>query len=68
MITSTADLHRELAVLERRLQDGERRIEEAANAGADTADWDEFWVRLLYRYEDVYRQLHSDGRGEGRAP
>ncbi len=54
---TAADLHRELEVLEQRLDDGERRIEEAIFNGADTESWEEFWIELLHSYEAVYRRL-----------
>ncbi|MBA3450826.1 MAG: hypothetical protein H0T18_06415 [Chloroflexia bacterium] len=44
-------------VLERRLEDGYRRIDEAAIAGADIAEWETFWIQLLGEYEDVCREL-----------
>ncbi len=56
---TAADLHRELEVLEQRLDDGERRIEEAIFNGADTESWEEFWIELLHSYEDVYRRLQA---------
>ncbi|MGH2613626.1 MAG: hypothetical protein ACRDJC_00155 [Thermomicrobiales bacterium] len=43
--------------LERRLDDGYRRIDEAALAGADVFEWESFWIRLLGEYEDVCREL-----------
>lgn len=64
MITPATDLQRDLEVLERRLADGERRIEEAASQGADTTTWEAFWIELLHQYEEVYRRLIED---EGRA-
>lgn len=63
----TTDLQRELEVLEQRLQDGERRIEEAARIGADTSAWEAFWVDLLHRYEDLYRRLNEAPVDERRA-
>ena len=54
---TAADLHRELEILEQRLDDGERRIEEAIFIGADTESWEEFWIELLHSYEAVYRRL-----------
>ena len=54
---TAAELHRELEVLEQRLDDGERRIEEATFIGADTESWEEFWIELLRSYEAVYRRL-----------
>lgn len=43
--------------LERRLDDGYQRIDEAALAGTDVAEWESFWIRLLGEYEDVCREL-----------
>ena len=43
--------------LERRLEDGYLRIDEAALAGADVTEWESFWLRLLREYEDVCREL-----------
>lgn len=56
---TATDLHREIEVLEQRLSDGERRIEEATHIGADTEAWEEFWIELLHSYEAVYRRLAS---------
>ncbi len=39
--------------LERRLDDGFRRIEGALDEGADVGAWEEFWLRLLNEYESV---------------
>ncbi len=55
--TTLSELERELEALEQRLDDGERRIEEATRIGADTASWEAFWIELLHSYEDVYRRL-----------
>lgn len=41
------------AILERRLDDGYRRIETALGGGADVSAWEEFWFRLLTEYEAV---------------
>lgn len=57
--TSTIELERELEALEQRLDDGERRIEEATRIGADTASWEAFWIELLHSYEAVYRRLEA---------
>ena len=43
-------------VLEHRLDDGYRRIDQAAMAGADVSEWESFWIRLLGEYEDVCRE------------
>ena len=56
---TAAELHRELEVLEQRLDDGERRIEEAIHIGADTQAWEQFWIELLHSYEGVYQRLAS---------
>ncbi|MFN8591286.1 MAG: hypothetical protein U0031_07455 [Thermomicrobiales bacterium] len=43
--------------LEHRLEEGYRRIDEAALAGADVSEWEQFWIRLLREYEGVCRDL-----------
>lgn len=45
------------AFLERRLEDGYQRIDEASHAGADVTEWESFWIRLLGEYEDVCREM-----------
>jgi hypothetical protein len=42
--------------LERRLEDGYRRIDQAALTGADVTEWESFWIKLLGEYEDVCRE------------
>lgn len=42
--------------LERRLEDGYRRIDQAALAGTDVSEWESFWIKLLGEYEDVCRE------------
>lgn len=37
--------------LNRRLEDGYRRIEEAQAQGRDVKHWEEFWIQLLREYE-----------------
>ena len=54
---TSADLERELAILEKRLRDGERRIEAAQLTGADVEAWEDFWIELLNTYETVYDRL-----------
>lgn len=54
---TSADLERELAILEERLRDGERRIEAAQLTGADVEAWEDFWIELLHTYETVYDRL-----------
>jgi hypothetical protein len=39
--------------LERRLDDGYRRIEEARVQGRDVQAWEEFWIQLLREYEEI---------------
>ena len=39
--------------LERRLDDGYHRIEEARMQGRDVQAWEEFWIQLLREYEDI---------------
>ena len=40
-------------VLERRLEEGYLRIEEALRGGADVTAWEDFWLALLADYESV---------------
>lgn len=42
-------------VLERRLEDGYRRIDQAALSGADVTEWESFWITLLGEYEELCR-------------
>jgi hypothetical protein len=39
--------------LERRLDDGYQRIEEARMQGRDVQAWEEFWIQLLREYEEI---------------
>lgn len=51
-----------LQVLERRLDEGYARIEEAIARGEDVTAWTDFWVQLLRQYEervDIERELMS---------
>jgi hypothetical protein len=45
------------AALERRLEDGYRRIEEARLNGADVRAWEDFWIQLLREYEAVCDEI-----------
>jgi hypothetical protein len=40
-----------LQTLERRLDEGYARIEEAIARGEDVTAWESFWIDLLHRYE-----------------
>ena len=44
-------------MLERRLEDGYRRIEQAIQDGADVRAWEMFWLQLLAEYEAVCDDL-----------
>ena len=55
-ISGSLDAHR--AALQRRLEDGYSRIDDAALAGKDVGEWEDFWVSLLREYEDVCRDLY----------
>lgn len=54
--TRLTAIHFRRAALERRLEDGYRRIETALGEGADTESWETFWLRLLAEYEAVCDQ------------
>lgn len=47
----------EVAQLERRLDDGYARIEQAKLDGIDTTAWEEFWVKLLVEYQSICDEL-----------
>jgi hypothetical protein len=42
-----------LATLERRLDDGYARIEQALAQGEDVTAWEDFWIELLHQYESA---------------
>jgi hypothetical protein len=52
----------QIATLERRLEDGYQRIEQAAREGKDVAAWEAFWIDLLRQYEAA-----CDGLAEAQA-
>jgi len=39
--------------LERRLDDGYLRIDQALRSGEDIDAWEDFWIHLLHEYESV---------------
>lgn len=43
--------------LERRLNDGDAKIDAGLLAGKDVASWEDFWVELLREYEGVEREI-----------
>lgn len=45
----------ELDLLERRLEDGYRKIELAESMGEDVTGMEAFWLSLLRQYEDMHR-------------
>lgn len=55
--SGTSDRVAHCASLERRLQDGYQRIDEAEIGGADVSEWEMFWIRLLREYEEVCREV-----------
>jgi hypothetical protein len=52
-----ADLDAHRRTLENRLEDGYRRIDQAALSGAEVWEWESFWLQLLGEYEDICREL-----------
>jgi hypothetical protein len=56
-LNSSTSPDRQLLSLERRLEDGYRRIESAREAGQDITAWEEFWIQLLHQYESVADDL-----------
>jgi hypothetical protein len=59
MNAAEPDMQSRRESLERRLDDGFRRIDESALSGADVTEWESFWIRLLREYEDVCRELDA---------
>ena len=51
------DPFRRRRVLEQRLDDGYRRIEEARLKQLDVRAWEDFWIELLREYEGVCDDL-----------
>lgn len=45
--------------LERRLEDGYQRIEQALGNGEDVRAWEDFWLQLLAEYESVCGDLRE---------
>jgi hypothetical protein len=46
-----------IQALERRLDDGYTRIEEALARGEDVSSWESFWIDLLHLYEAEWDSL-----------
>ncbi len=46
-----------LRSLERRLDDGYARIEQAIARGEDVTSWEAFWIDLLRQYESAWDEL-----------
>lgn len=47
------------SVLIQRLKDGDRRIDAARAIGADTRQWEAFWLQLLDEYVDISSRLDA---------
>ncbi len=56
-MVAITDIEGQLVLLERRLDDGYRRIEQAHSAGQETSAWDSFWIELLHQYESLADDL-----------
>lgn len=50
-LPAASPTHDQVSTLERRLEDGYRRINAAAREGKDVAAWETFWIDLLRQYE-----------------
>ena len=50
----------ELETLERRLNDGHVKIEDAQQALQDVARWEDLWLQLLGEYERLYAVLDKE--------
>jgi hypothetical protein len=58
-VSTIESLEDRRASLERRLQEGYARIEEALEAGQDVTSWERFWIDLLHEYEVVCSRLQE---------
>lgn len=56
-LSSTLSPDLSLRMLERRLDDGYRRIDQGIADGLDVSHWEEFWIDLLRQYEVMADQL-----------
>jgi hypothetical protein len=54
---SREELIAELRRVEIRLEDGYRKIEQAATSGESVTHWETLWLRLLDDYERIYDRL-----------
>lgn len=54
---SREELIAELRRVEIRLEDGYRKIEQAATSGENVMHWETLWLRLLDDYERIYDKL-----------
>lgn len=52
-----ASLVAELTMIERRLEDGYQKIDQARLEGKEVGPWEELWIQLLDDYEQVYDLL-----------
>ena len=53
------DIRERRAGLERRLDDGYERIDQALRHGTDVTAWEAFWIQLLREYEAVCDDLRA---------
>ncbi len=58
--TRQHDIHTRRLVLQRRLEDGYRRIDQALAQGEDIGTWEAFWIRLLHEYESVCDEVADE--------
>ncbi|MCO5175555.1 MAG: hypothetical protein M9890_01070 [Thermomicrobiales bacterium] len=52
-----ASLREELQMIETRLEEGYRMIDEALVSGKDVSHWERHWLKLLSDYERLYDAL-----------
>jgi len=57
VIDHTTSLREELQVIEHRLEEGYRMIDEALANGNDVSRWERHWLKLLSDYERLYDAL-----------
>jgi hypothetical protein len=55
--STSATLAERRSTLEKRLDDGYRRIEDAIASGIDVTTWESHWIELLRQYESICEEL-----------
>jgi hypothetical protein len=60
--------HEQIDTLERRLQDGFKKIGEAMNHGIEVDNWERHWIELLREYERLNDELAATPHTQAPMP